>query len=215
VGDHEHRAPRVAGLDGFEGGPRARRHVAETLALRELEASDIGHPGVEGRRVEGTDLLGGEALPPAHREFAKRGHGDCLEPMRPGQDLRGPARAREIAGVGGGQLHAGETARKRGRLPLSARRERHVEVSDEASRLRPHHAAVADEIDGGGHLDQVHVNERRGRDQRRHLSDLHRPSESVAGEAPHPRHEKDGPEQHGGEGETQDEPAPRAEGGRR
>jgi hypothetical protein len=136
-------------------------HVAEALAVRKLEAPDVRHPGVEGRRVEGTDLLGGETLPPAHREFAKGGYRDRLEPMRPGQDLRRPARARKIAGVGGGQLHARETAGERSRLSLSRGRERHVEVPDEAPRLRPHHAAVADEIDGGRHLNQVHVDERR------------------------------------------------------
>ena len=37
-------------------------------------------------------------------------------------------------------------------LPLAQRRERHVEVADEPSRLGAHHAAVADQVDGGRHV---------------------------------------------------------------
>src|SRR5258705_8060806 len=55
VGDHEHRAPGVAGLDGFQGGPPARCPVAPAPAPPGLEAPHIGPPGAQGPPAEGTE----------------------------------------------------------------------------------------------------------------------------------------------------------------
>src|SRR5262245_23987212 len=151
VRNHEDGGAFVPLCDGLEGGPRARLHVGQALALGELEAADVGHPGGEGWRVESPDLLRGEPFPASHGELAQLRLRHSLEPVWGDEELGGATRAQKVARVGGAERDAGESPGQSGGLGLAPRRQRHIEMTDEAPRLRSDHAPVAHEVDGGGH----------------------------------------------------------------
>src|SRR5207237_368827 len=98
-------------------------------------------------RLGALDLRGRQPLPAPHRHLAQLGHDRRPEPMGPADDLAGPPGAGQIAGEQGAELHGREAGGLSGALTLTQRRQRHVEMSDESSRLGEDDLAVAEEID--------------------------------------------------------------------
>src|SRR5262249_44301815 len=69
--------------------------------------------------------------------------------VRGADDLGAAPRTHEIAREERGQPHSAQPRRLHGALPLARRRERHVEVADEAPRLGALHLAVTQQVDQG------------------------------------------------------------------
>src|SRR5438067_924563 len=125
------------------GGPRDPGRFRR----REGELAAVRHPLGELLRLGALDLRGRQPLPAPHRHLAQLGHDRRPEPMGPADDLAGPPGAGQIAGEQGAELHGREAGGLSGALTLTQRRQRHVEMSDESSRLGEDDLAVAEEID--------------------------------------------------------------------
>ena len=143
--------PRARATMRLEGRPgRARDQVRQALPAGKLEATDVGHPRLEGarRRARGSPPRSARPSAPSRTRGAP-GRGTAASPC-------GAARISALRRVRARSLRVdrGEATPRRRRASaatcaLAERRERHVEMSDEAPRLGADHAAVADEVDGG------------------------------------------------------------------